>query len=103
MYKDFYDAFEKVDRSYLESLCDAAYALESAGKEVDMIMRRCFAHVTRLPDGIKRNSKQSVKGSLARYLLCTFKLPKRDMTKVNSESMYLLLFMYYFIFSQYSL
>ena len=59
--KTVYDAFDSVDGSYLECLCDAAYALENACNEVGMILRRCFAHVTRLPDGTRRNSKQGTK------------------------------------------
>lgn len=66
----------------LECLSDAAQALKSACDQVGILVRRCFAHVTRLPDGTKRNSKQGVKGSLARYLLREFKLSKKEMTKV---------------------
>ena len=82
--KTVYDAFSSVDGSYLECLCDAAYALENACNEVGMILRRCFAHVTRLPDGTRQNSKQGTKGSLARYLLRVMRLNKREMTKVNN-------------------
>merc|ERR1711862_853901 len=38
-----------------------------------------------LPDGTKRNSKQGVKGSLARYLLRTMKLKMGEMTQFVAD------------------
>ena len=66
----------------LTCLCDAAYALDAAARSLDILVRRCFAHVIRLPDGTKRNSKQGTKGSLYRYVRLTMKFSAKDTMKV---------------------
>ncbi|EJK76583.1 hypothetical protein THAOC_01645, partial [Thalassiosira oceanica] len=61
-------------------------SLDGADAQHDSL--ECFAHVTRLPDGTRRNSKKGAKGSLARYLLREMKLSNKDMSKFVADVLY---------------
>jgi len=69
----------------LTCLSDASLALETAATCLGILMRRCFAHVIRLPDGTKRNSKQGTKGSLYRYVRNTMGMSAKITTKVSTK------------------
>ena len=63
-------------------LSDASKALQTAADTLKIPVQRCFAHVSRLPDGTKRNSKQGTKGSLYRYVKNTMKCTAQRTMKV---------------------
>ena len=64
-------------------LNDASYALDSAIKELKLLLQRCFAHVVRFPATKKGNSRHSTRGSLARYILKTMNQSHATMSKVS--------------------